>query len=483
MVPAMEKAPPERAIIVPPFDARPGSFSAVAVRDLPFVEPRGGPDPATPLVASRQLQPPPCDLDFHARTEKSTSGSRDMAERLSNPPRATSEELLARLRTAEAPLAELVAELVATDRMASLGTLAGGVAHEINNPLAAVIANIELALDDIKRLQIPNDKQELLEELEDAREAAHRVRQIVRDLRLFSRAEDDRKDLVDVREVLESTLRMAWNEIRHRAKLVKAFDEVPLVDANDARLGQVFLNLVLNAVHAIAAGRAETNEIRVSTMLEGNEVVVEVKDSGEGMTEAVRARIFEPFFSARPAGGGRGLGLPISQRIVEELGGRIEVRTRPGAGSAFTVRLPAADEPGVKPPTVRPPPVPRDRRGRVLVVDDERIVATAVARTLSPDHDVEMEDESARALERIHGGERFDVILCDVMMPNLSGVDFYLELERIAPEELDKIVFLTGGAFVPQAREFLDNVPNLRLEKPFTPEELRDVVSRLLSPG
>jgi nitrogen-specific signal transduction histidine kinase/CheY-like chemotaxis protein len=407
-----------------------------------------------------------------------------MAQRLrqTSPARATSEELLARLQTAEAPLAELVAELVVTDRMASLGTLAGGVAHEINNPLAAVIANLELALDDIKALDIPKGKQELLEELEDAAEAAHRVRQIVRDLRLFSRAEDDRKDLVDVREVLESTLRMAWNEIRHRAKLVKAFDEVPLVDANEARLGQVFLNLVLNAVHAIDAGQAESNEIRVSTTLEGCDVVVEVKDSGAGMTEAVEARIFEPFFSARKAGMGRGLGLPISQRIVEELGGRIEVRTRPGAGSTFRVHLPVSDEPTVKPPSVRPPPVRSDQRGRVLVVDDERIVATAVARMLSRDHDVETEEDSARALERIHGGERFDVILCDVMMPNLSGVDFYLELERIAPEVVDKIVFLTGGAFVAQAREFLDNVPNYQLEKPFTPEKLREVVARLLVP-
>jgi CheY-like chemotaxis protein len=116
-------------------------------------------------------------------------------------------------------------------------------------------------------------------------------------------------------------------------------------------------------------------------------------------------------------------------------------------------------------------------------VDDEAIVATAVARTLSPQHHVETEQQSTRALERIHGGERFDVILCDVMMPNFSGVDFYLELERVAPEQLDKVVFLTAGAFVAQAREFLDNVPNLRLEKPFAPDELRDVVARLLSTG
>jgi nitrogen-specific signal transduction histidine kinase len=399
----------------------------------------------------------------------------------SPPVRPAREELLARLRTAEAPLAELVAELVATDRMASVGTLAGGVAHEINNPLAAVIANIELALDDVKELAIPTGKQELLEELEDAREAAHRVRQIVRDLRLFSRAEEDRKDLIDVRDVLESTLRMAWNEIRHRAKLVKAFDDVPLVDANEARLGQVFLNLVLNAVHAIGAGRAEANEIRVSTSYEQGEVVVEVRDSGDGMPDDVKARIFEPFFSTKPAGVGRGLGLPISQRIIEEIGGRIEVKTRLGDGSSFTVRLPAAEEPEAKEAPARPAALPKGQRGRILVIDDETLVATVVARTLCTEHDVQTMDQALPALQRIQQGERFDAILCDVMMPNFSGVDFYLELERIAPSELEKVVFLTGGAFVAQAREFLDNVPNLRLEKPFTPEELRGIVTRLLT--
>jgi len=398
------------------------------------------------------------------------------------PPSASNpESMLARLRSTEAPIADLVAELVATDRMASVGTLAAGVAHEINNPLAAVIANLELAIDDVKKLDLTSG--ELLEELEDAREAAQRVRQIVRDLRLFSRAEELHRELVDVREVLESTLRMAWNEIRHRAKLVKEFDEVPHVEANEARLGQVFLNLVINAAHAIPAGRAEHNEIRVATHTEGGEVVIEVRDSGVGMSDDVLSRIFVPFYSTKPAPIGRGLGLPISQRIVEEIGGRIEVKTRVGVGSSFRVTVPAASARASAPPSSRPPALTSRRRGRVLVVDDEPMVATAVRRTLSPDHDVETEHESERALERLSRGERFDVILCDVMMPNLTGVDFFRELERLAPDEVSKIVFLTGGAFVTQAREFLDKVPNLRLDKPFSPEALRGVVARLLRPN
>ncbi len=243
------------------------------------------------------------------------------------------------------------------------------------------------------------------------------------------------------------------------------------------------MNLVINAAHAIPAGKAEHNEIRVSTRSEGDQVVVEVRDTGVGMSDAEMSRIFVPFYSTKPAGVGRGLGLPISQRIVEEIGGRIHVKSRVGVGSSFTVTVPAALTRASIPPSSRPPALTSARRGRVLVVDDEPMVATAVRRTLSPDHDVETELESERALERLSRGERFDVILCDVMMPNVTGVDFFHELERLAPEEVSKIVFLTGGAFVTQAREFLDKVPNLRLDKPFSPERLRSIVARLLDPS
>jgi PAS domain S-box-containing protein len=369
------------------------------------------------------------------------------------------------------------AHLVATDRMASVGTLAAGVAHEINNPLAAVIANLELAINDVQDLGLPPESQDLLEELRDAREAAERVRLIVRDLKLFSRAEEDRRGPVDVREVLESTLRMAWNEIRHRARLIKTYDEVPPVEANDARLGQVFLNLVVNAAHAIPAGRAETNEIRLSTRYENDRVVIEIADTGTGMAPEVLRHIFTPFFSTKPAGVGTGLGLPICRRIVEDLGGELTVKSREGLGSSFSVLLPASERPSRITHSPRQTAAVSPRRGRVLVVDDEPIVAMAVRRTLSGEHDVVTLNITDEALALIRGGQRFDVILCDVMMPNMTGVDFYRELERIMPDEVDKIVFLTGGVFATQTREFLDQIPNVRIEKPFRPEELRAIIS------
>jgi PAS domain S-box-containing protein len=373
-------------------------------------------------------------------------------------------------------------QLIVSDRMASVGALAAGVTHEINNPLAAVLANVELAIGDARSLEANRITERLVEELSDAQEAANRVREIVRDLKLFSRSEEERHGPVDAREVLESALRMAWNEIRHRARLVRSFEDVPLVHGNDARLGQVFLNLLINAAHAIPDGRAESNEIRVALRRVGDRVLVEIADTGSGMSEEVLRQVFTPFFTTKPLGVGTGVGLPVCQRIVSALGGQIAVESKLGVGSTFRVLLPTA--------TVISTPVPPSfdkvarqsptRRGRVLVVDDEPMVALAVRRTLEGQHDVSVVHRAQDALDMLRAGKRFDVILCDVMMPNLTGIDFFNEVSTLAPSEIEKIVFLTGGAFASQAREFLESVPNLRLDKPFMPDELRKLVRERL---
>ncbi|MEO8700733.1 MAG: response regulator, partial [Kofleriaceae bacterium] len=215
--------------------------------------------------------------------------------------------------------------LMVADRMASVGTLAAGVAHEINNPLASVIANLDMAIQDVATLgetmTLPHD---LPEELADARSAADRVREIVRDLKIFSRAEEDRRGAVDVELVLESTLRMAWNELRHRGKVVKKFGNVPQVEANDSRLGQVFLNLIINAAHAIPPGNYDANEITITTSTDtAGRVVVAIRDTGAGIPPEVRPRLFTPFFTTKPVGVGTGLGLAISHRIITQFGGTI----------------------------------------------------------------------------------------------------------------------------------------------------------------
>ena len=243
-------------------------------------------------------------------------------------------------------------QLLVIERMASVGTLAAGVAHEINNPLAAVMANIELALRTVGSLppEVP-EVAELLAELRDAHEAAYLVRQIVRDVKLFSRPGDERAGPVDLRQVLDGAARMAWNEIRHRARLVKDYGHVPPVWATEARLGQVFLNLLINAAHAMPVGHADSNRIAIVTRTDGQgRAVVEIVDTGSGILPENLPRLFTPFFSTKPLGTGSGLGLAICRRIVRELGGEIDVRSQAGQGTTVAVTIPAAQAREATPP-------------------------------------------------------------------------------------------------------------------------------------
>jgi len=372
-------------------------------------------------------------------------------------------------------------QLMLADRMASVGTLAAGVAHEINNPLAAVIANLDMAgqeLDDLgKQTAVSRD---LVEELRDARLAADRVREIVRDLKIFSRAQEDRRGAVDVQKVLESTLRMAWNEIRHRARVVKNYKKVPRVDANESRLGQVFLNLLVNAVQAIPEGNYQGNEIRIATEVADGQVVVTIGDTGAGMSREVQSRLFTPFFTTKPVGVGTGLGLAISHRIVTQLGGTLTFVSEVGKGTEFRIALPAA---GVNLPTITqsmPSGAAAKRRGRVLVIDDEESLVQAMRRYLMQDHDVDGVTSARAALELIRAGEHFDVVLCDLMMPQITGAELHDEVIKLDPALAARMIFVTGGAFTETARAFLDRVPNKRIEKPFDLKALRHIVNEVV---
>src|SRR3954468_2170058 len=206
-----------------------------------------------------------------------------------------------------------------TERMASLGTLAAGVAHEINNPLSYVLGSLDLGLRELHGLQLllqghPNEELEhvtgAVAALDSAREGAERVRNIVRDLMDFSRATPQDGDAVEVEAILDATIRVAWNEVRHRARLIKRYSGIPRVTGDEARLGQVFLNLIMNAAQAID-GDPSVNEIVVSTRAEHGRAVIEISDTGGGIREQDLDRIFEPFYTTKPAGLGTGLGLAI----------------------------------------------------------------------------------------------------------------------------------------------------------------------------
>jgi CheY-like chemotaxis protein len=245
----------------------------------------------------------------------------------------------------------------------------------------------------------------------------------------------------------------------------------------------VFLNLAVNAAQAMPEGQAERNEIRVITRRgPGGDVVVEFKDTGAGIPEAVLPRIFDPFFTTKEVGVGTGLGLAICHRIVSGFGGQIGVESEVGRGTTFRISLPVASIVVEPRADAAPRPAPPPRRGRILVVDDEPMMCHSVRRILARDHDVETTTSGSDALARVARGERYDVILCDLMMPVLGGADVYDELRKSAPEQAAKMVFMTGGAFTPRAQRFLDEVPNARVEKPLQTSELRALVhAQLLS--
>jgi PAS domain S-box-containing protein len=387
----------------------------------------------------------------------------------------------------------LETQLMVSDRMASIGTLAAGVAHEINNPLAAVMANLDYIADSLGRMtsgemasMTPGTRDvwirdEIKTPLDDAVEAAQRVRFIVRDLKIFSRSPNDaQRGPVNVETIMESSLRMAWNEIRHRANLVKRFGRVPEVEGNEARLGQVFLNLVVNAAQSLPTGQAEQNEIRVTTKVEGERVIIEVSDTGVGIPAEIIGRIFDAFFTTKAVGVGTGLGLAICQRIIADMGGTLTVESEMGRGTTFRVSVPIARkrECDVRPTAVQVPVA--GRRGRILVVDDEELVLRSVRRILSQEHDVLAMVSAQEALAVCAGGEKFDLILCDLMMPDMTGMDFHRELSLIAPEQAERMIFITGGAFTEKARAFLSETPKEHLEKPFYSANLRAIVQRYL---
>jgi PAS domain S-box-containing protein len=385
---------------------------------------------------------------------------------------------------------EMATRLALADRMLSVGTLAAGVAHEINNPLAYVVANLELLDDGLPSLlgltSAPTvggrlRPQDVADLLKDARDGASRMRAVVNDLRALSRADDARREPVDLRAVIESSVKLATNEIRHRARLVLDLTDVPRVMGNESRLGQVVLNVLLNAAQSIPDGHANENEIRVRLrppIDPTGMVSIEITDTGAGIPPAIQRRIFDPFFTTKPIGVGTGLGLSICHGIVRSLGGDITFESTVGTGTTFQIVFPIAKE---LPATTRLEPAPTPtRRGNILVIDDEPAIGKSLAFLLGRDHEVAFVTRGADALARLEGGEHFDVVLCDLMMPEMSGMEFHARLAERMPRVAERVVFLTGGAFTAKARAFLEGVSARTLQKPFEVADLRATIASVL---
>jgi PAS domain S-box-containing protein len=381
------------------------------------------------------------------------------------------------------------ARLVQADRLSTLGTLAAGVAHEINNPAAFILLGIDLLARQLGAAgsgvpaAVAASAEDTLREL---RASIRRIVDIARDLRLFASApavDPGRRALVDVRGAVESALSLTRGQILERAELEQHLDEVPPVLMDEGRLGQVMVNLLVNAAQAIPAAQAGDRRIVVATRSDGPTVEIEVRDTGVGIPAENLARIWEPFFTTKGPDAGTGLGLSISREIVERAGGTITAESPPRgagaeAGTRFVIRLPEASAGEAVRPSASAPPQAA-RRARVLVVEDEGALARALAEEIGAQHEVVIAGGAEAALERLAEGP-FDVVLCDLRMPGMSGEALYARVRASDPQQADRFVFMTGVGFGAELTRFLADSGRVVLEKPFPASRALEAIARIV---
>jgi two-component system cell cycle sensor histidine kinase/response regulator CckA len=377
---------------------------------------------------------------------------------------------------------DLQQRLLLAERMSAIGTLTASIVHEIKNPLTFVWNHLRTLSESTE----PSSK-EAAEMVSEAYEGAERIRIITNEITSLSHGGDGAEvETVNLKQVLDSVIKMAQPEIQHRATVVREYEDSSLyIRGSRTRVGQVFLNLIVNAAQAIDPGDRTQNAITVrARSIDKDRVCIEVQDTGPGISSQLLRRIFDPFVTTKPAGRGTGLGLSICRRIVHSLEGTIEIQSHPGQGTVARVVLPRVAR-SPRPLTVPPPSmsaIRRATRGKlaILVVDDEPVIARLIQKALI-DHDVTTAHDGREAVA-LMGEHAYDVILCDLIMPEMTGMDVYrAALQRETPVN-DRIVFMTGGAFTQRARDFLESVPNMRIEKPFDLTHLERTIYEAANP-
>ena len=389
------------------------------------------------------------------------------------------------LEAAYARLQETQSQLLIAEKFAAIGQLATGVAHELNNPATWVLLGLETVRQDLERVQaalgpdaaaVASELASIDRTLADVRAGMERMRTVVDDLRtLAPRAAAEQTD-VDLDEVVRLTCRLARPTYASVARLDLQLGGVPPIAMDRARLGQLVANLLTNAAHAVADGSAN-HQIIVTTRAEGAEVLLAVEDSGPGIPDELRDRVFDPYFTTKPAAVGMGLGLAIVRRIVVDHGGRAAVERSALGGARVEVRFPA--RPRVPPEAV---PVPArtsapSRRGRVLVIDDEELLLRALAQALGDQHEVVTAYGGGAALELLARDRDFDLVVCDLQMPGVDGIAVHEALESAEPVLASKLVMMSGGAVTARAREFLESGSVRVIRKPIDIAQLLAIAS------
>jgi two-component system, cell cycle sensor histidine kinase and response regulator CckA len=376
--------------------------------------------------------------------------------------------------------------LLQADRSAALGLLAGGMAHALNNPLTYVLLNLDHIGLQLPRLERePELASDLLARVAEAREGAERMAGVVRRMHLFSRAHETEPTLVSISSVLESVVELLGHEIRHRGALTTRVVEVPLVLARKSWVEQICLRLLLFAALNLPEDSAQRGAI--SLVLRPNdddsaraEARLEVLCDNVSLRPSDVPDLTSNALAVNPTEGSPG-SLAVCQRLLVQLGGALVVELAEGRGLSIRASFPAADlasldstPPSSHPPSSMPPRVAR--RARIMVIDDDVEVGEALRLLLAEDHQVQCFTEPRRALRVLLQDATFDLVFCDVMMPELGGPAVYQALRFNRPGYEFRLVFMTGGAFEPSVQRFLAKVPNPRIDKPFN---LR-VVQRLV---
>lgn len=384
-------------------------------------------------------------------------------------------------RAAEEERRAMAGRVAQAERMASLGTLAAGLAHEINNPLTFLLGNLEMALlggglgPDLER------------QLGDARDGGSRIARIVKDIGAFARRDSAHIGPFDVGAALDEAIRLTQPQHRQRALIAREIEDGCVGVGQEWRAVQVFVNLLSNAALACPAGRAGEHAITVRAAVEGGQVVIRIEDDGCGMDADQVARAFVPFFTTRDVGVGTGLGLSISHGIMAGMGGSIEFESQAGVGTCVTVRLPRSDAAAATARTTTPGAVTHEPgrapvgRLSILVVDDEPAILE-IARAALSAHDVTAVASGREALAACANRE-FDAVLLDLMMPELTGADVLRSLERSSPAQAARVVVMSGGVFTHEMRAYVEQTAHPVVTKPFSLAALEDVVRAAAARG
>ncbi len=373
------------------------------------------------------------------------------------------------------------------DKLTTVGTLAAGVVHEINNPIAWIMANISSLTSTMKTIKLSAkdaSQQEAIDKfneiLEETAQGAERIRDIVSNLKSFAREGDKKDSEIHLNDILNAAINMSFPQYKYKATLEKNFSpDIPVFLANSGKLHQVFLNLIVNAGQAIPEGKIAKNKISIRTILEGQFVKVDITDTGAGIPSDILPQIFNPFFTTKSAGGGTGLGLYICQDIIQNLGGKITVKSVPGKGTTFSVYLPISKNVSQEKQPMKADSMVYTKNKKILIIDDEPSLLKSMARLLEDYHQITTANGGQAALDLIvKDNGKFDVIISDLSMPDVAGPDIYKYISEKYPELKEKIIFITGGAFTPKLQEFLDSIPNLCLEKPFMRDDLLKAIDK-----